>query len=30
VGDENDQKHEEVDIPLSFSEQPPEIPQPAQ
>jgi hypothetical protein len=30
VGDENDQKHEEVDIPLSFSDQTPEIPQPAQ
>ena len=30
VGDENDQKHEEVDIPLSFSDQAPEIPQPAQ
>jgi hypothetical protein len=29
VGDENDQKHEEVDIPLSFSDQAPEIPQPA-
>ena len=30
VGDETDQRHEEVDIPLSFSDQSPEIPQPAQ
>jgi hypothetical protein len=30
VGDENDRKHEDVDIPLSFGDQAPEIPQPAQ
>jgi len=29
VGDENDQKHEEVDIPLSFGDRAPEIPTPA-
>jgi hypothetical protein len=30
VSDENDQRHEEVDLPLSFSDQNQEIPQPSQ
>jgi Domain of unknown function (DUF4352) len=30
VGDENDEKHEEIDIPLSFSDQTPQITQPGQ